>query len=116
MKIHCLSTIGLVCRWFANKFGVSKIFGCQGHWFPGVWVFLFFCFSPQKASSQVLESDSLALVALYNATDGDNWTNNTNWLTGDVSPWHGISVGEGRVNGLGFSNYNFTGPLPTEIG
>ena len=24
-----------------------------------------------------------ALVALYNSTDGDNWTENTNWLVGD---------------------------------
>lgn len=28
--------------------------------------------------------DSLALVALYNSTDGDNWDNNTNWLTGPI--------------------------------
>ena len=26
-------------------------------------------------------TDRSALVALYNATDGANWTNNTNWLT-----------------------------------
>ena len=24
-----------------------------------------------------------ALVALFNSTDGDNWTENTNWLVGD---------------------------------
>ena len=39
-----------------------------------------------------LASDREALVALYNATDGPNWTNSTNWLsdepwaTGTVSP------------------------------
>ena len=31
-----------------------------------------FCDNPDRA----------VLVALYHATNGDNWTNNTNWLTG----------------------------------
>ena len=42
-------------------------------------------------------SDSLALVALYDSTDGDNWTTNTNWLTGPVSSWYGVTVSNGRV-------------------
>ena len=28
-----------------------------------------------------LYQDSLALVALYNSTNGANWTNNTNWMS-----------------------------------
>ena len=46
--------------------------------------------------------DRLALVALYNATDGANWTNNTNWLTNEaISEWHGVVTdGEGRVKRL----------------
>ena len=43
------------------------------------------------------QQDSLALVALYTATDGDNWTNNTNWLTGPVSTWLGVTVENGRL-------------------
>lgn len=32
-----------------------------------------------------------ALVDFYNATDGDNWTNNTNWLqNSDVSTRFGV--------------------------
>lgn len=32
-----------------------------------------------------LAEDSLALVALYKATDGPNWVQRTNWLSGPVA-------------------------------
>jgi hypothetical protein len=33
------------------------------------------------------------LQALYIATNGTSWTNNTNWLTGgDMSQWHGVTL------------------------
>jgi Secretion system C-terminal sorting domain/Ig-like domain CHU_C associated len=33
------------------------------------------------------------LEALYRATNGANWTNKTNWLTGgDMSAWHGVTL------------------------
>jgi uncharacterized protein YceK len=35
----------------------------------------------RTVQAQVAEDDSLALVALYSATDGVNWSDNTNWLT-----------------------------------
>ncbi len=63
-----------------------------------------------------LESDSLALVALYNATDGPNWTDNANWLTGPVNTWSGVQVQGGRVTNLGFNSNNLNGTLPSEIG
>ena len=33
-----------------------------------------------------------ALAEFYNATNGDNWVNNSNWLNGDPCEdfWHGI--------------------------
>jgi hypothetical protein len=36
------------------------------------------CFS-WAASAQIPETEYNALVALYNSTNGLNWTNNTNW-------------------------------------
>ncbi len=63
-----------------------------------------------------LETDSLALVALYNATNGPGWTDNTNWLTGSVDTWYGVGVNGGRVEQLSLTNNNLSGPLPTEIG
>ena len=38
------------------------------------------------------QEDSLALVALYNSTGGENWINNTNWLTGALNTWSGVSI------------------------
>lgn len=63
-----------------------------------------------------LEQDSVALVALYNSTDGDNWTDNTNWLTGAVNTWFGITVTGNRVTGIDLRNNNLVGELPPEIG
>ena len=41
-----------------------------------------------------------ALVALYEATDGRNWTMNTNWLTDHGLAWHGVRVIDGHVTEL----------------
>ncbi len=62
--------------------------------------------------------DSLALVALYNSTDGANWTNSTGWLHPDstLSTWYGITISGDRVTGLEMSSNNLSGTLPTEIG
>uniref|UniRef100_UPI00143054DB leucine-rich repeat domain-containing protein n=1 Tax=Maribellus sediminis TaxID=2696285 RepID=UPI00143054DB len=60
--------------------------------------------------------DSLALVALYNATDGPNWTNNTNWLTGPIESWFGVYTENGRVTSIQLSSNNLQGSLPPEIG
>ncbi len=73
------------------------------------------------------ESDSLALIALYNATDGPNW--NIPWdLNTTVHEWYGVNIDpvSCRVTGidmgrspelsaLGFFGNNLTGELPDEI-
>ena len=62
------------------------------------------------------DRDRDALVALYNATDGANWENNTNWLTdNDFSTWYGVEVSEGRITRLSLQNNNLTGKLPSEL-
>jgi len=62
-----------------------------------------------------LQLDSLALVALYNATNGPNWTNNTNWLTEPINAWQGISVENGRVVAIELSNNGLSGNIPSKI-
>ena len=63
------------------------------------------------------QSEREALVALYNAADGENWTNNTNWLSNnDISTWHGVSVSGGKVTHLGLQANNLTGEIPAELG
>lgn len=48
------------------------------------------CYNP---SLSVTTNDCLALVLMYNNTDGPNWTNNTNWTTAtNVSTWYGVTV------------------------
>ena len=62
-------------------------------------------------------SERDVLVALYNATDGANWTNNTNWLTdNDISTWYGVSVSNGLVTGLVLAGNQLTGEIPKELG
>jgi Leucine-rich repeat (LRR) protein len=64
----------------------------------------------------VSTQDSLALVALYNSTNGEDWNNNTNWLDGPVKDWEGVWVESGKVVELDLYDNNLTGNLPAEIG
>ena len=63
-------------------------------------------------------ADLAALVALYNATGGPNWTNNTNWLTSaPMAQWHGVTVdANGRVASLSLPENGLTGKIPVELG
>ncbi len=46
--------------------------------------------------SEPLSGDAATLAAFYNATDGPNWSDNTNWLTdAPISDWSGVSVWHG---------------------
>ncbi len=57
-----------------------------------------------------------ALIALYNATDGPNWT--TTWdLNANMSTWHGVALDASlNVIGLYLDNNNLNGTLPTQLG
>ena len=61
--------------------------------------------------------DKSALVALYNATDGPDWTNNTNWLTdAPMGQWHGVATDvSGRVTHLDLDNNGLMGQIPHEL-
>ena len=63
-------------------------------------------------------SDRDALVALYNATDGDNWTNNTNWLSDKpLGEWYGVTPDvDGRVTILRLGGNGLSGSIPPEVG
>ena len=70
------------------------------------------------ASAQTAAEDRKALEALYNATGGASWTNNTNWLSDQpIGEWHGLSTNaDGRVIALLLSENNLTGAIPPELG
>ncbi len=58
-----------------------------------------------------------ALEALYNATNGPAWTNDSGWLSAiDPCTWAGISCTAGRVTTINLGSNNLVGSLPTQIG
>ena len=65
--------------------------------------------------AQVAQDDSLALVALYQATDGASWSDTTNWLTGPVAQWYGVTVTEDRVTHLDLNANGLAGEIPVEL-
>jgi Leucine-rich repeat (LRR) protein len=51
--------------------------------------------------SDVPQVEADALIAFYDATDGDNWTDNTGWTTDPVvDNWTGVTVSGGHVTEL----------------
>ena len=65
------------------------------------------------------QQDSLALVAIYNATNGPNWryaSLQTPWLQGPAFAWAGIGVTQCRVVTLFLGDMNMVGTLPNELG
>ncbi len=79
----------------------------------GWWGVRAFVSSPSAAGT-----DRDALVALYQATNGANWTNSDNWLTDTpIGRWHGVvSFNDGNVIGLVLSENGLEGTIPPEIG
>ena len=76
--------------------------------------------SPGMVTAQgSVETDRATLVALYDATGGDNWKSNTNWKSDKpLGEWYGITTDEnGRVEFIEFHTKNgLTGSIPPEIG
>ena len=63
-------------------------------------------------------TDWAALVALYDATDGDNWSDNDNWLTNaPIGDWFGIETdANGRVTKIELGSNDLDGCIPPELG
>ncbi len=65
------------------------------------------------------ETDQAALMALYNSTNGPNWTLKTNWgsATEPIGMWEGVTTNaDGRVTALDLSSNNLRGTLPAALG
>jgi len=70
-----------------------------------------------ELKAQVNTQDSLALVDLYNSTDGVHWYTHTNWLTSSpLSTWYGVTLTDGRITTLYLSGNALSGSLPSSIG
>ena len=69
-------------------------------------------------NAEILAREREALIAFYNAMDGDNWTRNDNWCSDKpVSEWYGVTLwpGDDRVRGLSLGANNLSGTLPPEL-
>lgn len=67
--------------------------------------------------TEIQQGYCTALVALYEATDGPNWTSHTNWLENDdFCSWYGVSCVKGIPFELTLGYNNLSGELPSEIG
>ena len=73
---------------------------------------------PEIPVLELVARDKAALEALYDATDGEDWLQQENWLTdAPLGDWHGVvtdSIGE--VTWLTLPGNGLKGTLPAEIG
>ena len=106
---------------FAAKFGLGQgddgfdaQFDLNG---DGEIGFADFLILAENFGKEIPADDRAALVALYKATDGANWTNSTNWLSDrPLYEWHGVlDDANGRVSNLELRNNNLTGEMPVEL-
>ena len=79
-----------------------------------------FCaaFAAEAVAQGDAESDQRVLEALYDATGGPGWTDNTNWKTSaPLGDWHGVSTDDdGRVSRLSLGDNGLTGSIPPILG
>ena len=75
------------------------------------------CSSATRRAGDV-NADRATLAALYNATNGSSWRDDTNWLSNrPLGEWHGVSTdADGRVTELVFDDNQLSGPIPSELG
>ena len=74
--------------------------------------------APSADAEGSIATDRAALEALYDATDGPNWTDSTNWKTDvPLGEWFGVTTDSaGRVGWLYLPSNALTGALPSELG
>jgi len=98
-------------------------------WLPAVTVRTWSGSVPRcgPAPSHILAPDRAALETLYRATDGDNWRDNSGWLSAQpLVEWFGVSSADladpfsshedGIVRLLDLSGNRLSGSIPSEIG
>jgi hypothetical protein len=60
--------------------------------------------TPSGLFTDVPDDEGIALMAFYEATGGDAWTDNTNWMVDStVGNWFGVTVSGGHVTQLNLS-------------
>ena len=112
---------------FVNAYGTQRgqanydvKFDLDGDGEVGISDFLAFVnlYGQTVQDTESVAGDRAALVALYNATNGSGWGDNTNWLSDEpLGEWFGVSTdAEGRVESLTLRSNNLSGSIPVELG
>ncbi len=72
----------------------------------------------EAAAQGSVTADRAALAALYDATGGADWENNTNWKTSaPLNQWYGVQTDTaGRVTVVNLGENHLRGPLPAALG
>lgn len=78
-------------------------------------VIALFLFSFTVGATTLPSFEKQALIDLYHATDGDNWTESWD-LTTPVETWKGVTIIDDNVVALKLTNNNLNGELPASIG
>jgi len=64
-----------------------------------------------------IETERDVLLALYQRTGGENWTNQSGWLVNeDPCSWYGVTCVDGSMQSLDLANNQLSGPIPKELG
>ncbi len=67
-----------------------------------------------SAQRSIIPNDSLALIEIYQFTNGNNWSNP--WrLNQKVTTWNGVTIENQRVVALNLSNRRLVGQLPSSL-
>lgn len=65
---------------------------------------------------RVIQQEKEALIALYEATGGENWTDNTNWCSDKpLEEWYGVGFWGGHVRYLSLGSNNLSGQIPEQL-
>ncbi|UZO80676.1 hypothetical protein NBT05_17255 [Aquimarina sp. ERC-38] len=65
---------------------------------------------------EVVATEKQALIEFYHQLDGDNWTNNSNWLSNEkVCNWFGVTVEEGHITEIELIKNNLNGEITSVI-
>ena len=72
--------------------------------------------TPEPATTTAL-NDRAVLTALYEATNGDDWVDNDNWVPDlPLDEWYGVNAEDGRVIVVSLPENGLRGEIPEEIG
>ena len=121
MDQHGQVMAGVAVRWLTSDATVATVVGtglvrARRHGTANVWAFVEGLLDTTVVTVELGVRGQL--VTIYEALEGSNWNNDTNWGTGrPVDTWHGVRTdAAGNVVQLLLSGNGVAGAIPPEIG